>query len=71
MIASNYDLHLQCDDKRHEYWQSSYYAEYFNDGKSPRAEVYRQARKDGWRIKRDRTCFCPLHARSPKLRDQP
>ncbi len=64
MIAANYTMHLYCDCADCTAFMGEVdchpgHAEYVGESWS---EVARSARKDGWRISKDRTrCFAPGH----------
>ena len=58
-IASGYTLELYCDllNSNHEWREFPH--EYASDEKNCKAACFRQARKDGWKITRDRQAICP------------
>jgi hypothetical protein len=62
VITGGYSLDLYCDNEkscklRKKYSWASSTDQYIGE---TRQQCYDQARKDGWRLSRDRKAYCPL-----------
>jgi hypothetical protein len=63
MIVSGYTLDLYCDFPNCPNNVAFYTdpVQFFNDSPNCYYEVRKSAKKSGWKLKRNGTCFCPLH----------
>lgn len=65
MIASGYTLELYCDMEREHPggWYDEVYRfpiEFTADGEKCYSEVRRKARREGWTLRKDGSCICPI-----------
>lgn len=67
MITSGYTLMLYCDCKECEkytkYGSQPYIGEFASDTANCRAKCFREAKKAGWEILKNGSCFAPGHKR--------
>jgi len=59
--AGCYVLHIYCDDPGHTRWRDGF-PEWEYAGET-RAECRRQAKRNGWKYRKDGTTICPACAR--------
>lgn len=65
MIVGGYSLQLYCDNEsNHLHWwydeNTRFPLEYTADGPNSYQLTRRYARREGWILKRDGTCICPI-----------
>ena len=66
--AGCYVLHVYCDDPGHTLWRDGF-PEWEYTGET-RAECRRQAKRDGWKYRKDGTTICPACARRAARRGE-
>lgn len=59
MIAGGYTLDLYCDKSNELHAYDEFPHTFISDEKNGKTLCFREARKAGWKITRDRTAICP------------